>query len=77
MKLKSFITKNGDTVSLGKVTVFVGPNNSGKSQTLRDIRERMVNGLKSKPIIISQFNFEISQTPAGCFPGIPICLLIS
>ena len=70
MKLKSFITKNGDTVSLGKVTVFVGPNNSGKSQTLRDIRERMVNGLKSKPIIISQFNFEISQTPAGCFENI-------
>ena len=41
MKLKSFTTKQGKNVPLTKIAIFVGPNNTGKSQTLRDIRERL------------------------------------
>ena len=46
MKLKSFTTKQGKNVPLTKIAIFVGPNNTGKSQTLRDIRERLENGQK-------------------------------
>ena len=42
MKIHSLKLKSGDEVALdNKITVFVGPNNSGKSQTLRDIRFMM------------------------------------
>ena len=72
MKLKSFTTKSGQTVILGKMTVFVGPNNSGKSQTLRDIRERMVDGQKSKPVIIDNFDFEIPTSVEECLEDIDV-----
>ena len=58
MKLKSFTTKQGKNVPLTKIAIFVGPNNTGKSQTLRDIRERLENGQKSKPVIIDSFEFD-------------------
>lgn len=63
----------------GKMTVFVGPNNSGKSQTLsgksqtlRDKRVRMVDGQKSKPVIIDNFDFEISTSVEECLEDIDV-----
>ena len=41
MRIKHFTTKNGETVDLGDFTVLVGPNNTGKSQTLLDIHSIM------------------------------------
>lgn len=41
MKIDYFITKNEDRVQLGEFTVLVGPNNTGKSQTLNDIHTIM------------------------------------
>ncbi len=41
--IQSFTTKNGETVELGDFTVLVGPNNTGKSQTLDDIRLELRN----------------------------------
>lgn len=39
MKLNSIRIKNGDDeIRLNDITVLVGPNNVGKSQTLRDIK---------------------------------------
>lgn len=73
MRLESFITKNGHTVTLkNKVTVFVGPNNSGKSQTLRDIKERMEIGLASTSIIIDGFNFAIPDTVHEVLEGLVV-----
>lgn len=46
----------------GKITILVGPNNSGKSQFLRDIRDRMIVGKGAQPTIISQIKFENPAT---------------
>ncbi len=62
MILESFITKDGQNVSLNKITIFVGPNNTGKSQTLKDIRERLELGIRSKPVIVKDFTF---NTPSS------------
>jgi len=38
----------GQEISFGKLTVLVGPNNSGKSQTLRDLRAYLTSGQAGK-----------------------------
>lgn len=72
MKLKSFTTKQGKNVPLTKITIFVGPNNTGKSQTLRDIRERLENGQMSKPVIIDSFEFDTPSSIEDFYSGIEI-----
>lgn len=72
MKLKSFTTKQGKNVLLTKITIFVGPNNTGKSQTLRDIRERLENGQMSKPVIIDSFEFDTPSSIEDFYSGIEI-----
>lgn len=56
MKIKSITTKHDDHISLEKLTILVGPNNSGKSQFLRDIRDKMV-APNTVPTIISKIEF--------------------
>ena len=58
MKIKSIELKNNQKIELGKISVLVGANNVGKSQTLRDIQGRMQEGLTSKFILLKQINFE-------------------
>lgn len=42
MRLKCLKLKNGEQISItNRITVFVGPNNSGKSQTLKDLRSML------------------------------------
>ena len=72
MKLKSFTTKQGKNVPLTKIAIFVGPNNTGKSQTLRDIRERLENGQKSKPVIIDSFEFDTPSSIEDFYSGLEI-----
>lgn len=72
MKLNSFHTKNGQPVTLNKITIFVGPNNSGKSQTLRDIRDRLENGPLSNPTIIDTFEFDTPSSINDYFSNIEI-----
>lgn len=72
MKLKSFTTKQGEKVSLNKIAIFVGPNNTGKSQTLRDIRERLETGLISKPVILDSFEFDTPSSIEDFYSGIDI-----
>ncbi|MBD3322848.1 MAG: AAA family ATPase [Chitinivibrionales bacterium] len=52
MKITTVRTKTGAEVPIGKFTVLVGPNNVGKSQTLRDIHERLVSGPNAKCVIL-------------------------
>ena len=54
MKIKSIITHNGDKINLGNFAVFVGPNNVGKSQTLRDIRNKLLHGPSHKSVILDK-----------------------
>ncbi|MCC5907526.1 MAG: AAA family ATPase [Balneolaceae bacterium] len=52
MKIDYLVNKNGNRIDLNKFTVLVGPNNAGKSRTLRDIHEHFVKGGNAKPVII-------------------------
>jgi predicted ATPase len=44
MRIANFTTSSDQVVALGSFTVFVGANNVGKSQTLRDLHTRIVVG---------------------------------
>lgn len=59
MRINFLKLKTGETVELPhKITVFVGPNNSGKSQTLKDIRclmDRQESPIK-EPVILLDDN---------------------
>ncbi len=57
MKIESITLKNDQTINLGKISILVGANNVGKSQTLRDIQQRMQNGLASKFVLLKELNF--------------------
>ena len=53
MRLLSIATKDNPAVELDKLTVLVGPNNVGKSQTLRDIYTKMVSGKAARTVLVS------------------------
>ncbi|WP_254279655.1 ATP-dependent nuclease [Haloarcula marina] len=50
MRIDYFTTKNDVTVDLGDFTVLVGPNNTGKSQTLLDIHSIMESNNSSDSV---------------------------
>ena len=52
MQIDYLENKKGERIELNKFTVLVGPNNAGKSRTLRDIHEHFVSGENAKPVII-------------------------
>ena len=59
MKLKSFKNKSDQTeIVLNNITVLVGPNNVGKSQTLRDIKNLLELGNNARPVIVSDADFD-------------------
>ena len=62
MKVLELVTKSGQSIKPNKLTVLVGANNSGKSQTLRDIRERLVKGHLHQPIIFKDIILEFPAT---------------
>lgn len=58
MKIKSFETKSGQKVILENITIFVGPNNVGKSQTLKDIKNLLEKGISAPLIVLDRADFE-------------------
>ncbi|MDQ0034421.1 energy-coupling factor transporter ATP-binding protein EcfA2 [Variovorax boronicumulans] len=48
LHIDSLETKDGGQINLGSLTALVGPNNSGKSLTLRDMREYLTTGKSEK-----------------------------
>lgn len=58
MKVSSVTIKKDEILSIGEITVLVGPNNVGKSQTLRDILDIMENGKNAKPVIIKHIELD-------------------
>lgn len=59
MKIQHFTTKDGDTVELTDFSILVGPNNTGKSQTLLDIHDLMKNGVENTPTtIVDEIEFD-------------------
>ena len=49
---------NSLELSPGSITILVGPNNSGKSQALRDIEARCVNKKSHKSLVISEVEIQ-------------------
>jgi predicted ATP-dependent endonuclease of OLD family len=62
MRITELHTKHGEAIHLGKFTVLVGPNNVGKSQTLRDIQTRMDSGPSARTTLID--NIDLEKPPA-------------
>lgn len=62
MRLRALVTKRDDAVPLGRFTVLVGANNVGKSQTLRDIHRRIVEGPQARTTIVE--TLEIEKPPS-------------
>ena len=53
MGLNNLVTRTGETIVTDDLTVFVGPNNTGKTQTLNDIESYYTNSTSDRPIIRS------------------------
>ena len=54
--------KDGRSVEVGNFTLLVGPNNVGKSQTLKDIHRKLVKGHKANTTLISKIDIDRPDT---------------
>ncbi len=52
MKIESLETKDGQKIETGKFTLLVGPNNVGKSQTLKDIHKTLSIGHEVDTVLL-------------------------
>lgn len=58
MELKGIELKNGEKIRLNKFTLLVGPNNVGKSQTLKDIHNRLTKGAAAETTLVSSITLD-------------------
>lgn len=72
MEIKKIIIKGNQEISFGKFTILVGPNNVGKSQTLRDINRKFSEGRNSKTILIEQIEIQKPNTFEDLFLGLDV-----
>jgi len=70
MQISSVTTKAGDTIQLNKLTVLVGPNNVGKSRTLRDIQSLMVNSAEAPTTLVKKIVFAKPATFDDILSGV-------
>jgi hypothetical protein len=56
LKFISAVDHSDDAITFGPMTVLVGPNNSGKSQTLRDLRDFALGGPESGLTLFKSIN---------------------
>jgi hypothetical protein len=77
VKITNLSIKGGQSLSLGKLTVLVGPNNSGKSRTLKDIVEWIVNDPAFPPTLVQDVGIEWPKVFAdeACDPASRIASL--
>lgn len=72
MKLISLTTKHDHTISLGKFTLLVGPNNVGKSQALKDIHRKLVKGHKADTILVSSIEVDRPSSFEKLYEGLDV-----
>lgn len=72
MKIESLTIKNGQILKLSKISIFVGANNSGKSQTLRDIKDYLEKGKLAKPIIVQKISFNSPENYEEIFENLEV-----
>jgi hypothetical protein len=69
LRIKSFIINNNIEIKLGKVNLFVGPKNVGKTQILKDINIKMCC-MPAKAVILDSINYEFVNSHKNFSPGI-------
>lgn len=72
MKLNKITTKDGEEIELGKFTLLVGPNNVGKSQTLKDIHRKLVKGHDAETTLITEIDIDRPTSFEGLYEGLDV-----
>lgn len=72
MKLTQITTKDGDLIDIGKFTLLVGPNNVGKSQTLKDIHRKLLKGHAADTTLISEIKVDRPASFDNLFDGLDL-----
>lgn len=63
MFIESIETTEGESVELEDITALFGPNNTGKTQTLKDVLHIMGGGQNGKaPVIIDEISYDIPNS---------------
>jgi predicted ATPase len=60
-RLSSITLNDGTVIAPGQLTVFIGPNNSGKSRLLREI-SCLTTNKATTPVIVADIDVELPQT---------------
>ncbi|MGR5250399.1 ATP-dependent nuclease [Vibrio aestuarianus] len=72
MELSEITTKDGEVIELGKFTLLVGPNNVGKSQTLKDIHRKLLKGHQAETTLIDSIKLDRPETFEELFDGLDV-----
>ncbi len=70
MKILNLETKDNSKIKIKNFTVLVGPNNVGKSQTLKDIHSIMTSGITARTTIVKKIEFARPRTFEGLIKGL-------
>ena len=70
MRINMITTKDGQTLPLGKFTVFVGANNVGKSQSLKDIRNGAGHSPFDTKTLITSVDLDRYKTVEDLLSGV-------
>lgn len=60
-KLTRIVFNNGEEVHPGNLTVIIGPNNAGKSRTLKDIAQKTTRSRPLSGVVVSDVEWTIPQ----------------
>ncbi|WP_189524845.1 AAA family ATPase [Nostoc sp. 'Peltigera membranacea cyanobiont' 232] len=60
-KLTRLVFNNGEEVQPGNLTVIIGPNNAGKSRTLKDIAHKTTRNTPPPGIVVSEVEWTTPQ----------------
>lgn len=72
MKLSEITTKDGETIGIGKFTLLVGPNNVGKSQTLKDIHRKLLKGHEAETTLIKEIKIDRPESFEKLYEGLDV-----
>ncbi len=72
MKLSEISTKDGEVIEIGKFTLLVGPNNVGKSQTLKDIHRKLLKGHDVETTLITGIKINRPETFDKLYEGFDV-----
>ena len=60
-KLTRIVFNNGEEIQPGNLTVIIGPNNAGKSRTLKDIAQKATRKQPLPSVVVSEVEWTTPQ----------------